>query len=92
MKSDSTGIYLKFPVLSANFAADLSLSLDLMVCLQKERRALEMRRLDLDAAKTKLKRAKSEKGRSDVSIKQGSYLPGRHSALQNPCKTPPSQN
>ena len=27
-----------------------------------------MRRLDLDAAKTKLKRAKSEKGRSDVSI------------------------
>ena len=29
-----------------------------------------MRRLDLDAAKTKLKRAKSEKGRSDVSIPQ----------------------
>jgi len=41
-----------------------------MLCcgLQKERRALEVKRLDLDAAKSKLKRAKSEKGKSDVSL------------------------
>ena len=63
-----------------------------MLCLQKERRALEMRRLDLDAAKTKLKRAKSEKGRSDVSIKQGSFQLHRYGALQNLCEIPPSKN
>ena len=38
-----------------------------VLLLQREKRSLEMKRLDLDAAKSKLKRARTEKGKSDVS-------------------------
>ena len=45
-----------------------------------------MRRLDLDAAKTKLKRAKSEKGRSDVSIKNRLKNLNKIVIEQSPCQ------
>lgn len=41
----------------------------MMFCVQKERKLLQVKRLDLDAAKTRLKKARMADARAAVSIR-----------------------
>lgn len=49
------------------FTAQLSLSDCVIICTQKERRLLENLRLDLDACKARLKKAKQAEAKAAVS-------------------------